>query len=96
MQRRKFLKNISLSGLGPLLLNGLPVNALANTVGGLQSLAAASANDRVLVLIQLHGGNDGLNTLVPLHQYDQYVNLRSNIALPNQGKPRGYPPWTAR
>ena len=85
MQRRKFLKNISLSGLGPLLLNGLPVNALANTVGGLQSLAATSTNDRVLVLIQLHGGNDGLNTLVPLHQYDQYVNLRSNIALPRKG-----------
>lgn len=84
MNRRRFLKNISLAGLSPLVLNGLPVQALANQLG-LQHIAASSTNDRVLVLIQLHGGNDGLNTLVPLNQYSQYQRLRSNIAIPDKG-----------
>ena len=35
--------------------------------------------DRVLVLIQLKGGNDGLNAVIPLPQYDTYANLRANI-----------------
>ena len=73
--------------MAPLLLNGVPVNALAQ-FGKLQEVAAQSTNDRVLVLIQLHGGNDGLNTLVPLNQYDRYHQLRPNIALPDKGSRR--------
>ena len=84
MRRRGFIKSLSQASLAPLLLNGVPVNALAQ-FGKLQEVAAQSTNDRVLVLIQLHGGNDGLNTLVPLNQYDRYHQLRANIALPNKG-----------
>jgi len=72
-----------MAGAGSLFLNGIPVNAM-NKRQALSNLAAASNNDRVLVLIQLHGGNDGLNTLIPLNHYDDYHNLRSNIALPEQ------------
>ncbi|GAB4049275.1 DUF1501 domain-containing protein [Spirosoma litoris] len=39
-------------------------------------------NDRVLVLIQLVGGNDGLNTVIPVDQYGAYQAARPNIALP--------------
>lgn len=42
----------------------------------------SSENDRVIVLIQLHGGNDGLNTLIPVEQYSDYVEWRANIAIP--------------
>lgn len=38
--------------------------------------------DRVLVLIQLKGGNDGVNTVIPVNQYDTYANLRPSIAIP--------------
>ena len=47
----------------------------AHTFGSpLSQLAAmADQNDRVLVLVLLNGGNDGLNTIVTL---DQFANLR--------------------
>lgn len=38
--------------------------------------------DRVLVIIQLEGGNDGLNMIVPLDQMDLYQKARSTVALP--------------
>jgi uncharacterized protein (DUF1501 family) len=38
-----------------------------------------------IVLIQLSGGNDGLNTVVLINQYDTYANLRPNIKLSNAG-----------
>ena len=72
----------------PMVINGLPITALAHQ-GYLQRLAATSTNDRVLVIIQLHGGNDGLNALIPMDQYSRYYNLRPNIAIPERGK-RGY------
>lgn len=39
-------------------------------------------NDRVLVLINLIGGNDGLNMVIPMDQYDKLANARGNILLP--------------
>ncbi|MCG8450250.1 MAG: hypothetical protein MI725_11830, partial [Pirellulales bacterium] len=43
---------------------------------------AAADNDRVLVILQMHGGNDGLNTFIPIGDYDQYYFNRANIAIP--------------
>ena len=48
-------------------------------------MAKSSLNDKILVLIQLHGGNDGLNMVIPINQYGQYYNLRPNIAIPQSG-----------
>lgn len=41
----------------------------------------ASMEDRVLVVIQLAGGNDGLNTVVP-YADDRYYKLRPKISVP--------------
>ena len=78
MKRRNFLRASSAMSL-PFFTNGLPISALMrstafNTLNG--------DSDRVLVLIQLNGGNDGLNTLVPIDQYDKLANVRPNIILP--------------
>jgi uncharacterized protein (DUF1501 family) len=42
-------------------------------------------SNRKLVLINLAGANDGLNTVIPINQYDTYSNLRPNIKVPNTG-----------
>lgn len=85
MKRRSFLKNIGYAAGGSLMLNGLPLSVMARN-GEMQRIAASSANDRVLVIIQLHGGNDGLNTIIPVNQYSQYYNLRPNVAISDRGK----------
>lgn len=85
MDRRDFVRITSLLGTGMLLkLNGIPLHAMEQH-GALQYLAKSSLNDRILVLIQLHGGNDGLNTVIPIDQYGLYYNLRPNIAIPASG-----------
>ena len=88
MNRRSFVKKLSMTAGAPFVLNGLPISALASH-GHLQRMAAESTNDKVLVIIQMHGGNDGLNTLIPVDQYSRYYNLRPNIAISDSGK-RGY------
>jgi len=81
MKRRDFLKITSAVPL-PFLLNGLPLTATATSplmqLLGEQSLS----NGKVLVLIQMNGGNDGLNTVIPLDQYSRIANARSNIMIP--------------
>jgi uncharacterized protein (DUF1501 family) len=84
MDRRYFLKNTTLLGAGSFMLAGLPVRLLENNPD-LEQAALAASNDNILILIQLHGGNDGLNCIVPIKQYSTYLQLRPNIAIPNQG-----------
>ncbi len=38
--------------------------------------------DHVLVIVQLNGGNDGLNIVIPISDYSAYYNSRTNIAIP--------------
>ncbi|MCR9287228.1 MAG: DUF1501 domain-containing protein [Bacteroidetes bacterium] len=79
MKRRNFIKATSAAMTLPILVNGMGVQAIA------KSSLFSSLNDdsdRVLVLIQLNGGNDGLNMIVPLDQYDKLANARSNILIP--------------
>jgi uncharacterized protein (DUF1501 family) len=80
MRRRDFLKNVA-----PVaFLGGFKINALSH-LPFLDGLEGAADNDHVLVLVQLVGGNDGLNTIIPLTNYSDYYSARSNIAIP-QGK----------
>ena len=84
MERRTFLKNISISTIGTFALANIPIKALSQN-SPLAKAAAASSNENVLIFVQLHGGNDALNTLVPIDQYSKYIELRANIALPDSG-----------
>lgn len=81
MDRRKFFK---LGGGASLafLINGLPISTFAEHPLLEQMAKATQSNGRVMVLIQLNGGNDGLNTVIPLDRYSELANARSNILIP--------------
>jgi uncharacterized protein (DUF1501 family) len=65
----------------PLLLDGQRVHAM-HQAPVLQALSNAVTN-RVLVIVQLSGGNDGLNTVVPVHN-DIYYRQRPHLAIPRE------------
>nr|WP_293840111.1 DUF1501 domain-containing protein [uncultured Arsenicibacter sp.] len=83
MNRRDFFKASSACVL-PVMIDGFGMKALARDSVLVQSLLQTTAanTDRVLVIIYLNGGNDGLNMVLPLDQYSAYNTLRSNIAIP--------------
>jgi len=80
MKRRDFFRN-TIPVLLPTLFNGFSVRALASSPF-LQALSHNTGSDRVLVLVQLNGGNDGLNMVIPVEYYSAYYAARTNIAIP--------------
>lgn len=85
MKRRNFLKIFPPLTITPFVVNGFPLKPYANHRLAQLLSSCDGVEDRVLVLIQLKGGNDGINTVVPVNQYDVYANLRPLIHLPNTG-----------
>ncbi|MCX8020677.1 MAG: DUF1501 domain-containing protein [Chitinophagaceae bacterium] len=84
MKRRDFLFNsIPAAALLPELIDGYSVKALNPLSPLVQALMQGNTvTDHVLVLIQLFGGNDGLNTVIPFADYSRYYNARANVAIP--------------
>ncbi len=77
MKRRQFIKRSSAATV-PVLLGGMNVSALNNPMFN----ALNTDTDRVLVLIQMDGGNDGLNMILPKDQYSNLVQARENVLVP--------------
>lgn len=55
----------------------------ANAALPVNSVPASFNKNRKLVLVQLDGGNDGLNMVIPISQYDNLANARRNILVDN-------------
>ncbi len=77
--RRSFLKKVGIASGASLLFGNLPVAASMRSP--LTKALEDSETDRVLVLIRLKGGNDGLNTIVPLYDYSKYLQYRPTLGL---------------
>ncbi len=78
MKRRSFLKKSSLVTL-PTFLGGYELAALSSS--NLFNMVNGD-DDKVLVLIDMNGGNDGLASFVPLDYFDNLANARPNLYLP--------------
>lgn len=81
MKRRNFIKlsaSASVIGLTPFQLQ-------AALKSFMPYVECSDISNRKLVLINLAGANDGLNTIIPLNQYDIYSNLRPTIKVPISG-----------
>jgi uncharacterized protein (DUF1501 family) len=76
--RREFLK-LSSQGVGLLAFSPFAPQFLVQST---RAASPAPEKDRsILVLVQLAGGNDGLNTLVPFED-ENYYRLRPTLAIP--------------
>jgi uncharacterized protein (DUF1501 family) len=74
VSRRRFLRQSALVALSPMVPAFLSRMAEA---------AGSQSDARILVVIQLDGGNDGINTVIPFGD-DGYARLRPKLAVPAQ------------
>jgi uncharacterized protein (DUF1501 family) len=80
MKRKDFIKYTSLAStamLIPRFMKGFEKLGSPN-LGPAEKAFGASGNRKVLVVVQLSGGNDGLNTIIP-YRNDIYHKLRPQI-----------------
>ena len=78
--RRQFLKTSMVAVPAAAAMPAVFSRAVAAAIHEQQSGAAPMGN-RTLVIVQMAGGNDGLNTVVPAND-GRYYELRGNLAIP--------------
>ena len=74
MNRKEFIRRTLLASAATLTPRFLLSSGMTLDVSG--------AGERILVIVQLSGGNDGLNTIIP-YRDDFYFKLRPTISLEN-------------
>lgn len=78
--RRNFFKALGFAGAGSFMLGKMHISAAPHSP--IAGALATGHTDRVLVIVRLKGGNDGLNTIVPVNQYSVYANKRPSLKIP--------------
>ncbi len=78
MKRRKFIKSTGTALAVPMLLNGMKVKGMPKS----SLFSNMDETDKILVLVRLNGGNDGLNMIIPRDQYAGLTAVRPNIIIP--------------
>ncbi|WP_025743028.1 DUF1501 domain-containing protein [Aquimarina pacifica] len=78
--RRSFLQALGLATGGAMTLGGSSIAYSKDSM--LSSAINKAESDNILVIVKLFGGNDALNMIVPINQYDAYANARPTIKVP--------------
>ena len=79
--RRTFLKRMGTAGI--VSIGAAPPLFLARAARAAEAKKDKSTEGRILVLVQLAGGNDGLNTVIP-HGDPEYAKARPGIGIGKQ------------
>ena len=80
MERRHFLHNLAHVAAAPTLFSSLAFNEL--DFSNHSFLSNTIEDGKVIVIIKMDGGNDGLNTVIPLDQMSELSNARPHVILP--------------
>ncbi|MCO6460348.1 MAG: DUF1501 domain-containing protein [Saprospiraceae bacterium] len=80
--RRRFIKSFGLAGGVGFMLGKLPISVASLTRWSMPPILEKS--DRILILIRLKGGNDGINTIIPLDQLSAYHNARPTLGFADE------------
>ena len=79
MKRREFIHDLShLAALGGVL----PTLGFGMFDPSYELLSETVTPGNILILIRLDGGNDGLNTVIPLDQYSALNKVRPDVIMP--------------
>ena len=78
MKRKEFIQ-LSVLGSTALLIPGF-----VRAAGLDKAIGDAKSTGKKLVVIQMSGGNDGLNTIIP-YRNDIYYKQRPSLAIPKSG-----------
>jgi uncharacterized protein (DUF1501 family) len=79
MKRRSFLHSLSHLSASPFII---PNSLFGGYFSSLSSLSNTLSKGKILILIKLDGGNDGLNTIIPFDQYSNLNKVRKSVILP--------------
>jgi hypothetical protein len=82
MKRKDFLySSIPAAAMLPELINGYSIKAFNAQSPLVQALMQGTTlTDHVLVIVQLSGGNDGLNTVIPVADYSRQADSSCRIS----------------
>src|SRR3954466_9563252 len=79
VSRREMLR-VGLGGLGVISLGGTVPAFVSRMAFAADAKNPGVSNDNILVVVQLSGGNDGLNTVIPVGN-DTYLKARPGIGV---------------